>query len=183
MNQRLWKWLGLPSMAFGLVFGAHAEIVARMVVIHMDETGPTQTKMKGIVHTARIIYDDSMVDPVSHRVKILLQQHTDRFLPAHPDEVLMPMGNAWLDLGSKPYRYHYAASPGLECGPSGKPMGDAYTVVFDDKTERMTIRNQATGELILSGPYVVSDEVTRGPAIEDAVTKAPPVSPYPPRCP
>ena len=175
--------LAAPLFALLLPQVAKAEIVARVITIHIDQTGKGFEKNMGLSHEARIFYDDSQIDPVSHRVKILHEQHTPMLIPAHPDPVVMPVSNAWLDLGATPYRYHLAASPGLQCLANGKTMFDAYTIVFDENTHRMTIRSQATGELELSGQYVVGDAVQSGPKIQAVINDTAPASPYPPRCP
>ncbi len=161
---------------------AEAKIVARMVKIYIDQTDKNNAQWIGKVHEARIFYDDSQADPRTHRVKILHEQHTPMMIPKHPDPVVMPVGNGWIDLESNPVRYHFAASPGLACLPNGKAMFEAYTVLFDENTLRMTIRNQQTGELELSGHYVVSPEILSGPDIESVITDAPPPLPYPPEC-
>jgi hypothetical protein len=176
---------GLCALPLAAVFAtaAQADIVARVITIHIDQVGLTHQSDLGKTHEARILYDDAQIDPSTHRVKILHEQHTPMLIPAHPDAVIMPVANARLDLGSKPYRYHRAASPGVACRPDGKPMFGAYTIVFDENTHRMTIRNQQTGALELSGPYVVGDTVLTGPAIQSVIKDSPKASPYPPSCP
>ena len=150
---------------------ADAKIVARDIKIVMDQTSPDHKEDLGKTHEARIYYDDSTIDPVTHRVRILHQQHTPMLIPKHPDPAVMPVANAWLDLSSQPYRYHMAASPALPQLPPGmKPMWEPYAILFDETTQRMTIRKQSDGSLELSGRYTVGAEVLSGPEIEAVVT-------------
>lgn len=178
--------LFLVMAAFGAAAAApaaQAAIVARTIHVIIDQAGPTHGSDMGKDHEARVFYDDSMIDPVTHRVKILHEQHTPMMIPKHPDPVVMPVANAWLDLGSKPYRYHLAASPGVECIAGGRTLWKPYSIVFDENTHRMTIRTQATGDLELSGKYEVEERVQSGPEIEAVIKDAPSPSSYPPRCP
>jgi hypothetical protein len=150
---------------------ADARIVARDIQIVMDQVSPDHQSDLGKTHEARIYYDDSTIDPVTHRVKILHQQHTPMLIPKHPDPAVMPVANAWLDLSSQPYRYHMAASPALPPLPPGmKAMWEPYAILFDETNGRMTIRKQSDGSLELSGKYTVSAEVLSGPEIEAVIT-------------
>jgi hypothetical protein len=170
-------------LAGTLSLPAHSEIVARDIHIIIDKTNDENKGFMGQDHEARAFYDDAQVDPATHRVKILHEQHTPMLIPKHPDPNIMPVGNAWLDLGSTPIRYHFAASPGVECLPGGKTMWKPYAILFDENSHRMTIRNQETGEVELSGLYTVEDKVLRGPEIQAVITDTPAPSPYPPSCP
>lgn len=153
---------------------AEAKIVARDIAIVIDQVSPEHKSDLGTIHEARIFYDDSKIDPVTHRVKILHQQHTPMYIPKHPDPAVMPVTNAWLDLSAEPYRYHYAASPALPEMPPGMKLWDPYAVVFDENSRRMTIRKQSDGSLELSGIYTVSTKVLSGPAIEAVILDVPP---------
>ncbi len=183
MHLRSLTYASLASATMLVASGAQAAIVARTVHVIIDQVGPTHTSDMGKDHEARIFYDDATVDPITHRVKILHEQHTPMMIPKHPDPVVMPVANAWLDLGSKPLRYHLAASPGVECLPGNRAMWKPYAIVFDEDTHRMTIRTQETGELELSGKYSVEDKVQAGPEIDAVIKDAPAPSSYPPRCP
>lgn len=145
---------------------AQAKIVARDILIHMDQADPSHNDDVGKVHEARIYYDDAQIDPVTHRVAILHQQHTPMHIPFHPDAAEMPVSNAWLDLSHKPYAYHMAASPAVRLKPDGTQMWSPYAILFDEQSHRMTIRRQSDGGLELSGPYTVSDEAVSGPEID-----------------
>jgi len=154
---------------------AQAKIVARDIFIHMDQADPSHKEDVGKIHEARIFYDDATIDPVTHHVAILHQQHTPMHIPFHPDAAEMPVSNAWLDLGHKPYTYHMAASPAVRLKPDGTQMWKPYAILFDEQSHRMTIRRQSDGGLELSGPYTVSDEVLSGPEIDWVITgKGPP---------
>lgn len=169
----------LPVMAALLAIGstmpADAKIVARDIKVVIDKTNAEHAGDMGKVHEARIYYDDALIDPVTHRVAILHEQHTPMLIPFHPDPAVMPVANAWLDLSSKPYIYHLAASPAVQPRPDGTMPWKPYAILFDETTQRMTIRHQSDGELELSGKYVVGDEVLSGPAIDFAIYgKGPP---------
>lgn len=163
------KALACAPLVLAVALGAApacAKIVARDVQIVMDQADPSHAADVGKVHEARIYYDDAMIDPVTHRVPILHQQHTPMLIPFHPDPATMPVGNAWLDLSSKPYAYHMAASPAVQARPDGSLPWQPYAIVFDEKTQRMTIRRQSDGSLELSGKYVVGEEALSGPDVD-----------------
>lgn len=152
-----------------------AEIVARDISIVMDRSDPSHAGDVGKTHEARIFYDTSKIDPKTQRVPILHQQHTPMLIPFHPDPAVMPVANAWLDLSSKPYRYHMAASPAVEPLPNGKLPWEPYAILFDAETQRMAIRRQSDGALELGGKYTVSDAVLRGPEVDFVINgKGPP---------
>ncbi len=154
---------------------AAATIVARDISIVMDQANDEHKGDIGKTHEARIYYDDAKIDPVTKRVPILHQQHTPMLIPYHPDPAIMPVGNAWLDLSSKPYRYHMAASPAVQPLANGKLPWAPYAIVFDEDSQRMTIRRQSDGVLELSGKYTVSEEAHTGPDVDQVIYgKGPP---------
>jgi hypothetical protein len=149
---------------------SHAKIVALDIDIVLDKVSPEEKGMAvGAHHNCRIFYDDSTIDPATHRVRVLHEQHTPMLIPKHLDPLQEPMSNAWLDLSSKPYRYHYAASPG------GGNWPFPYAIVFDETTLRMTIRKQSDGSLLLSGPYSIDPTPITGPEIDAVVASSEPV--------
>ena len=174
------KQSSLLAVITAVALGApqtNAKVVARDIFIHMDQADPSHQGDVGKIHEARIFYDDAAIDPVTHRVAILHQQHTPMHIPFHPDAAEMPVSNAWLDLSHKPYAYHMAASPAVRLKPDGTQMWAPYAILFDEQSHRMTIRRQSDGGLELSGPYTVSDEALSGPDVEWVITgKGPPAN-------
>jgi hypothetical protein len=151
------------------VSSANAKIIALDIDIVLDQVSPEEPTMKvGMHHEARIYYDDSKIDPATHRVRALHQQHTPMLIPKHLDPEAEPMTNAWLDLSAKPYRYHYAASP----VDGGWPF--PYAIFFDEKAMRMTIRKQSDGSLLLSGLYTVNPTPITGPEVDAVVASSEP---------
>jgi hypothetical protein len=139
-------------------------IVALDVDITIDQLSPEEKGMTvGMHHEARLFYDEADVDPVTHRVALLHEQHTPVLIPKHLNAAQMPMSNAWIDLSGTPIRYHFAAAP-----TAAIPF--AYFILFDENTMRMTIRKQSDGSLLLSGPYTVNPKPITGPEIDDAVS-------------
>jgi hypothetical protein len=75
------------------------------------------------------------------------------WVPTVVGDPTMPMRDAWLDLGSKPYRYHYKA-PAV--------IGEPVVVEFNERTRRMTISRQSDHSLIISAPYSVDPTPVQG---------------------
>ena len=120
-----------------LAVPAGATIVALDIDITLDQLSPEETHFTiGQHHEARVFYDDTKIDPVSHRVAVLHEQHTPALIPKHLNPGQMPMSNAWLDLSGPVIRYHFAAAP-----TAAFPF--LYFVLFDETTMRMTIRKQS----------------------------------------
>jgi hypothetical protein len=152
---------------------AGAAIVALDIDITLDQLSPEETHFTvGQHHEARVFYDDSKIDPVSHRVAVLHEQHTPALIPKHLNPGQMPMSNAWLDFSGPEIRYHFAAAP-----TAAFPF--LYFVLFDETTMRMTIRKQSDGTLLLAGPYRVNPKHITGPEIDATVASSdPPVPPW-----
>jgi hypothetical protein len=154
----------IAALAAGMAgIPAQAGIVALDIDVVIDRISPEEKGIKiGDHHEARVFYDDSKIDPATHRVVVIHEQHTPMLIPKHLNPAQMPMTNAWLDLSRKPYRYHYAAAPTV-----GFPF--PYFVLFDENTMRMSIYKQADGTLLLTGTYKVSPTPLKGPEIDAAV--------------
>jgi len=163
------SFLAVCVLCMGVTEGAEAKVVALDIDIVLDQVSPEEKGMTaGMHHNCRIFYDDSTIDAATHRVRVLHEQHTPMLIPKHLDPLQEPMSNAWLDLSAKPYRYHYAASPG------GGNWPFPYTILFDEKAMRMTIRKQSDGSLLLSGPYTIDPAPITGPEIDAAVATSDP---------
>jgi hypothetical protein len=149
----------------------HAKIIALDVDIVLDQISSEEKMLHiGQHHEARVFYDDTRIDPVTHRVALLHEQHTPALIPKHLNPAQMPMSNAWLDLSGPDIRYHYAAAPTVA-------IPFAYFVLFDDKTMRMTIRRQSDGLVLLAGPYKVNPNPITGPDIDAVVASSDPAVP------
>ncbi len=149
---------------------ARGKIVALDIDIAIDQVSPEEAGMRvGQHHEARIYYDISQVDPKTHRVPVIHEQHTPMLIPKHLDPLAEPMSNAWLDMSGPVYRYHYAASP------VKGPFPFAYAILFDEQTMRMTIRKQSDGTVLLAGPYTVNTKPITGPDIDAVVASSEPV--------
>lgn len=132
---------------------AFAHLVALDIDLPLDQVAPGKPFKVGDHHHARIFYDDSKIDPVTHIVRVLHMQHLmgpGRWEPARLDAVAMPMSDAWLDLSRKPYRYHYSSAV--------VQGGEAILVDFDDQAQRLTIRQQSDQSMTISAPYAVDPQ-------------------------
>jgi len=145
-------------------------IVALDIDITLDQVSPEEPGITiGQHHEARIYYDKTKIDPKTRRVVVIHQQHTPMLIPKHLNPLQEPMSNAWLDMSGPDYRYHMAASP------TGGGFPFPYSILFDEKTMRMTIRKQSDGTMLLSGPYTVSRKELTGPNIDAVVASSDPV--------
>jgi hypothetical protein len=155
-----------PSAAAKAPAAPHAsahKIIALDVDIVIDQASSEEKGMRvGQHHEARVFYDQADVDPVTHRVALLHEQHTPALIPKHLNAAQMPMSNAWLDLSGTPIRYHFAAAPTVA-------IPFPYFILFDESTMRMTIRKQSDGSLLLAGPYTVNPKPITGPEIDATV--------------
>ncbi len=171
MRSRDWIGAGMALASALCCAPVTAKIVALDVDIVIDQVSPEE---KGIFigqhHEARVFYDDTKIDPATHRVALLHEQHTPALIPKHLNPGAMPMSNAWLDLSGSPIRYHFAAAPTV-----GFPL--PYFILFDEKTLRMTIRKQTDGSLLLAGQYTVNPRPITGPDIDAVVASSDPVAP------
>lgn len=147
------------------------KIIALDISIVLDKISPEEKGLAiGQHHEARVFYDQADVDPTTHRVALLHEQHTPALIPKHLNAGQMPMSNAWLDLSGKIIRYHFAAAPTVA-------IPFPYFILFDENTMRMTIRKQSDGSLLLAGPYTVNPSPLTGPEIDDAVSSYDPAVP------
>ena len=152
---------GSKVMAAVIACGAIgcADAVAAIVVLNidmpLDKVAPGRQGMHlGDHHRARIFYDDSSINPVTHVVPVIHMEHMmGTWVPALVGDPTMPMGDAWLDLSAKPYRYHYKA-PAF--------IGERIIVEFNERTRRMTISSQSGNSLIISAPYTIDPVPVRG---------------------
>lgn len=143
-NWRLTALTLILGLASSMV---EAKIVALDLDLPIDQVGPQAGRIKiGDHHRARIYYDDAAVDRKTHIVRVLHMQHLvgGNWIPSRLDPVEMPMGDAWLDLGSKPYRYHYRSI-----------IGSGTLTEFNDQTRRLTITRLSDNSVVVSAPYEI----------------------------
>jgi len=84
----------------------NAAIVVLDLDLPLDYVAPGRADMKiGEHHLARVFYDDSCINPKTHVVRVIHMEHwMGKWVPEKVGDSTMPMSDAWLDLGSKPYR-------------------------------------------------------------------------------
>jgi hypothetical protein len=141
-----WKsWMAFLALAAP---AAPAAIVVLNVDMPLDQVAPDTVGMKiGDHHFARIFYDDTSVDPQTHRAPVIHMQHwMGRWTPELVGDPAMPMADAWLDLGSKPYRYHYRGAA---------VIGEPILVEFNDRTRRMSISRAREHTVLIAAPYTI----------------------------
>jgi hypothetical protein len=146
---------------------AHAKIVVLTIDLPLDQAAAAQPAKVGEHHSARIFYDDASVDPRTHVVRVLQMQHLDgsQWKPQTLDPDGMPMIDAWLDLKTKPYRYHYRAAQTMR----GTPV----IVEFDEVSRRFSIVLQKDLSVLISAPYAINDVPASG-IDATSILRAPP---------
>jgi hypothetical protein len=133
--------------------------------VTLDQVAEGERSKIGDVDHMRVVYDANALDPLTRRVRLINLQHFTggAFDPPHPDPVMMPMNDAWLDLGSTPYRLHYRAAV-----THGKPI----VIEFDETTQRLSIRSQQPpAPVLISGPYRFDPTPVAGPEAISAATR------------
>jgi hypothetical protein len=148
MPSRLrWHARLLPGLALSLVsWSAEAKIVVLNIDLPLDQVALGESAHVGDHSKARVFYDDATVNPTTHIVRVLQMQQLDgdHWRPQTLDPIAMPMFDAWLDLGAKPYRYHYRAAVTVQ----GVPV----IVEFDEKSRRFTVLLQKDLSVVMSAP-------------------------------
>jgi hypothetical protein len=141
-----------------------AYVLLNMYVI-LDQVAAGENSQIGDVDRLRVVYDANAIDPVTKRVGVINLQHLigGIFSPPHPDAVMMPTGDAWLDLSSAPYRLHYRAAV-----THGKPI----LIDIDDNSRRLSIYpQQQPDQVLISGPYGFDPVALTGPEAIAAATR------------
>jgi hypothetical protein len=111
-----------------------------------DPDGAPHGKV-GDMDRIRLTYDPGAVDPASHRVTLINFQHwmNGHYLPPHPDPVMMPVTDSWLDLSQTPYRLHFRAAV---------VHGEPIVIEVSEDNRRLTIYRQGDPKaVLLSGAY------------------------------
>jgi hypothetical protein len=155
------KGMAQLAMLFALLMAvgfrdAHAAIIALEIDMPLDKVAADRPGPPlGEHHRARIFYDDTRINAKTRRVPVIHMQHMmmGSWVPARIGDVTMPMGDAWLDLSRKPYRYHYRGS---------MVLGEPITVHFSATSRRMTISKQSNGALLIGAPYLIEETPVAG---------------------
>jgi hypothetical protein len=141
----------------------HRSVMLNMQVtldqVSQERTDTAHTHV-GQVDRLRIVYDPAAVDPTTHRVPLLNFQHwvNGRYDPPQPDPAAMPMTEAWLDLGAKPYRMHFRAAV-----VHGSPI----LIEVDEVSRRLTIHPQDNlKSVLISGLYQIDPTPILGASIK-----------------
>jgi hypothetical protein len=143
--------------------GAPAYVILNMYVT-IDQVAPGESSHPGDVDRLRVVYDANAVDPITRHVPLTNLQHFigGVFIPPHPDPVVMPMNDAWLDLSAVPYRLHYRAAV-----THGKPI----FIEVDEATQRLSIHPQDHPEqTLIAGTYGFDPTPVIGPEAIAAAT-------------
>jgi hypothetical protein len=150
-----------------LAWSAHARIVVLNIDLPLDQVAAGQRAKLNEHHSVRIFYDDATVDPKTHVVRVLQMQHLDgdQWKPKTLDPSAMPMIDAWLDLKSKPYRYHYRAALTMQ----GTPV----IVDFDPMSRRFSIVLQKDLSVLISAPYTIDPAAAPDVDITSALRSPP----------
>jgi hypothetical protein len=141
----------LTAVCGGRTLGHDApHLVALTMYVTLDRvaagSGGSHGKV-GDIDRIRLTYDADAVDPVSRRVTLINFQHwmNGQYLPRHPDPVMMPVTDSWLDLTQTPYRLHFRASV---------VHGEPIVIEVSEDNRRLTIYRQGDPKaVLLSGAY------------------------------
>jgi hypothetical protein len=163
---RIGSETSLDSDAASVLRPPPAYVVLNMYVT-LDQVAAGEASQIGDVDRMRVVYDASAIDPITKRVKIVNLQHFigGAFNPPHPDALVMPTNDAWLDLNAAPYRLHYRAEV-----THGKPI----LIEIDENTRRLSIGSQLQpGQVLISGTYGFDPTPVTGAEAIAAATRAP----------
>jgi hypothetical protein len=129
----------------GWAAGAEAKIIYLDMDVELDQVAPEDAKMfrVGGHDLDRIAYDDSTVDPVTHKVRLTYLAHfiMGRWMPTTPPDT------STLDLSSEPYKLDFIAAAN-----HGQPL----LVVFEGVTQRMAILARPDFHMLIAGKYTIS---------------------------
>jgi hypothetical protein len=157
------KFLAIANaLAFcGLAANAEAKIVYLDMDVELDQVAPEDAKMYrvGGHDLDRIAYDDSAVDPITHKVKITYLAHFifGRWMPTTPTDT------STLDLSSEPYKLDFIAP-----AEHGRPL----LVVFESANQRMAILARPDFHMLIAGKYTISAKLITAAAAAEPPAKA-----------
>ena len=157
------KFLTIASaLAFcGLAANAEAKIVYLDMDVELDQVSQEDAKIYrvGGHDLDRIAYDDSAVDPITHKVKITYLAHFifGRWMPTTPTDT------STLDLSSEPYKLDFIAP-----AEHGRPL----LVVFESANQRMAILARPDFHMLIAGKYTISAKPITAAAAAEPPAKA-----------
>jgi hypothetical protein len=129
--------------------------------VELDQVAPEDAKMfrVGGHDLDRIAYDDSTVDPVTHKVRLTYLAHfmMGRWVPTTPTDT------STLDLSSQPYKLDFIAA-----ADHGRPL----LVVFEGATQRMAILARPDFHMLIAGKYTIDAKPIAAAAAAEAPAKA-----------
>jgi hypothetical protein len=140
---------------------AGAKIVYLDMDVELDQVAPEDAKMfrVGGHDLDRIAYDDSTVDPVTHKVRLTYLAHfmMGRWVPTTPTDT------STLDLSSQPYKLDFIAA-----ADHGRPL----LVVFEGATQRMAILARPDFHMLIAGKYTIGAKPIAAAAAAEPPAKA-----------
>src|SRR6202042_851643 len=145
----------------GWAANAEAKIVYLDMDVELDQVAPEDAKMYrvGGHDLDRIAYDDSTVDPVTHKVKITYLAHfiMGRWMPTTPTDT------SSLDLSSQPYKLDL-----IVAAEHGQPL----LVIFESANQRMAILARPDFHMLIAGEYTISAKPLTAAAAAEPPAKA-----------
>jgi hypothetical protein len=145
----------------GWAAAAEAKIVYLDMDVELDQVAPEDAKMfrVGGHDLDRIAYDDSTVDPVTHKVRLTYLAHfiMGRWMPTTPTDT------STLDLSSQPYKLDFIAAAN---------HGRTLLVVFEGATQRMAILARPDFHMLIAGKYTISAKPIAAAAAAEPPAKA-----------
>jgi hypothetical protein len=142
----------------------HPTYVAYNFDVAIDQVAAGESAKVGDHDHLRVIVDRAQLDAKTHQVKLVTMQHLKdgKYDPEHPDAVVMPVDDAWLDLSRKPYALHYNAKV-----THGKPI----IIDISEHTHRLTLHPQEhPDQILISGIYKIDPRPVTGPGVDAAAT-------------
>jgi hypothetical protein len=136
--------LGLAACLM-LPFGiAQAKIVTLSMNVELDQVAPEDAKMYrvGGHDLDRITYDDTKIDPVTHRVRVSSLSH---YIAGHWHDT-EPADASTLDLSSQPCRLSFVASVN---------HGRLIVALFEADTFRMAMLARPDFHMLIAGKYTI----------------------------
>ena len=133
---------------------AQAKIVTLSMNVELDQVAPEDAEMYRIGghDLDRITYDDSMIDPITHRVRVTSLSH---YIAGHW-HATDPADASTLDLGSKPYRLSFVASVN---------HGRLLVALFEADSLRMAMLARPDFHVLIAGKYTIDPTPLTGEQI------------------
>ncbi len=150
------------AIAFcGWTANAEAKIVYLDMDVELDQVAAEDAKMfrVGGHDLDRIAYDDSTVDPVTHKVRITYLAHfiMGRWMPTTPTDT------STLDLSSQPYKLDF-----IVAADHGQPL----LVIFESANRRMAILARPDFHMLIAGKYTIGTTPLTAAAAAEPPAKA-----------